>query len=63
MVSLTIIAGAAGLLLRGKFRQRRLSFLHDTHCGCAAAPETGVQHSIVFRARKGKRPEIVVKMR
>ena len=64
LVSLVIVAAAGVLLLGGRLRRRRFSFQRDTHCGCAAAvTETGPQSSIVFRARKGERPQVLVKMR
>ena len=63
LVSLLIVAFAAVLLLGRRFRRARFSFQRDTHCGCAAIPLTAPQNSIVFRARKGQRPEIFVKMR
>jgi hypothetical protein len=44
-------------------RRRKFSFARDTHCGCAAVGESWPQGSIVFRARKGARPEVLVKMR
>jgi len=58
-----IVAAAAVLLLGGKFRRRKFSFQRDTHCGCAAIPSSGPQGSIVFRARKGQRPEVQVKLK
>lgn len=62
LVSLTIVALAAGLLLASKFRRRRFNFQKDTHCGCSAGGPAAAQQSIVFRARKGQRPEVLVKM-
>ena len=62
-VSLLVVASAAVLLAGSKFRRRKLSFERGTHCGCAAVPESSPQSSIVFRARKGQRPEVRVKMR
>ena len=63
LVSLGIVAAAAGLLVWSKLRRRRFSFQRDTHCGCAAVHSPAPQSSIVFRARKGERPEVLVKMR
>ena len=37
VVSLAIVALAAGLLLWGRVRPRKFSFQRDTHCGCSAA--------------------------
>jgi len=64
VVSLLIVALAAGLLLWGRFRPRRFSFQRDTHCGCSAPRALSTQQSsIVFHARKGKRREVVVRMK
>lgn len=62
-VSLVVVASAAVLLLESKFRRRKFSFERNTHCGCAAVQESSPRSSIVFRARKGARPEVLVKMR
>jgi hypothetical protein len=63
MGSLGVVASAAVLLARGKLRRRRFSFERGTHCGCAGVHESSPQNSIVFRARKGERPQVLVKMR
>jgi hypothetical protein len=63
LVSLVVVVAAAVLLVRNKFRRRKFSFERDTHCGCLAVQESSPQSSIVFRARKGARPEVVVRMR
>jgi hypothetical protein len=60
-VALSIVAVTAGLFLRARLKPRRFSFERDTHCGCAGQP--AAQGSIVFHARKGERPQIVVKPR
>jgi hypothetical protein len=64
-VSLAIVASAAFLLFSRKFRRRKFDFHRDTHCGgCAFANGTAVpQHSVVYRARKGERPQVFVKMK
>jgi hypothetical protein len=63
LLSLTIVAAAAGLLLRRKLRRPRFSFQHDTACGCAGVSNPSPKTSIVFRARKGERPQVRVKIR
>jgi len=63
LVSLVVVASASVLLVRSRFRRRKFSFERDTHCGCLAVQESSPQSSIIFRARKGARPEVVVKMR
>ncbi len=62
LVSLTIVAAAASLLLWRKLRPPR-GFEHDFPCGCTAASQDPQQSSIVFHARKGERPRVIVKMR
>jgi hypothetical protein len=62
-VSLAIVASVAGLFLREQFRRRKFSFERDTHCGCSAHGQSGAESSVVFHARKGKRPEVRVKMK
>jgi hypothetical protein len=61
LVSLTIVSAAAVLLLRGRFRPRKFSFQRDTHCGCSTTGHSAPQHSVIFRARKGERPQVVIK--
>jgi hypothetical protein len=63
LVSLVIVASAAGFLAWGKFRRRKFSFARDTHCGCSAASTSSNLSSIVFHARKGQRSEVRVCMR
>ena len=61
IVSLIVVAATAGALLWGRFRKRKFSFARDTHCGCSTAGQSSVQGSILFQARKGQRPQIVLK--
>jgi hypothetical protein len=60
LVSLTIVGVAAAALLWRRFRPRKFSFDRDTHCGCSASQDSP-QQSIVFRARKGERPQVLIK--
>ena len=62
MVALIIVAGTAVLLLASKLRKRKFSFERATHCGCSALPKTSPHSSIVYRARKGERAEVRVKI-
>jgi hypothetical protein len=61
LVALLIVALAAAGLLWGLLRRRKFRYRRDGPCGCAlpARGETG--SSIVFHARKGARPQIIVK--
>jgi len=61
--SLLMVGVAALLLAWGRIRRRRFSFARDTHCGCTGAGNSSPQGSIVFRARKGERGEILMKMK
>lgn len=61
--SLTVVAVAALALLRGRLRRPQFSFQRDTHCGCASASPSAIQSSIIYRARRGKPREVLVKMR
>lgn len=63
LVSLAIVGLAAGALLWSRFRPRKFSFQRDTHCGCATSGQAASQQSIVFRARKGERPQVLIKTR
>jgi ABC-type nickel/cobalt efflux system permease component RcnA len=63
LVSLMIVASAAGLLVWSKVRRQKFSLERQAHCGCAAVSQSSPQSSIVFRARKGQRPEVRVRMR
>jgi len=64
IISLAIVAGAAALLLWGRFRPRKFSFQRDTHCGCSGPADSPAQtSSIVFHARKGERRAVVVRMK
>ena len=62
-VSLAIVGLVAGLFLRARLRRRKFSFGQETHCGCQSAGAAETKSSVVFRARKGGRPEILVKMK
>jgi hypothetical protein len=59
IASLGIVAVTAGAFIRAKLRTRKFSFERDTHCGCSSP--SGTKNSIVFHARKGQRPQIIVK--
>jgi hypothetical protein len=61
LVSLLIVAVAAAGLLWGLLRRRKFNFRRDTPCGCALPQRSGTKSSIVFRARKGERPQVIVK--
>lgn len=60
--ALVIVATAAVGLAWGQFRRRRASSGCDAHCGCASRA-TGNPEKMIFRARKGERSQVVVKIK
>ena len=62
IVALLIVAVTATLLVWSRVRRRRFKFGRDTHCGCSAPGATTPKASIVYSARKGEAPRILVKM-
>jgi hypothetical protein len=63
LVALVIVATAAALLVGGRLRRRKFQFGRDTHCGCSAPGAAVTKSSIVFHARKGEQPRVLVKMK
>jgi hypothetical protein len=64
IVALLIVATAAALLVWGRLRRRRFDFQRDTHCGCSSpAGAAANRSSIVFHARKGESPRVLVRMK
>lgn len=63
LVALLIVATAATLLVWGRVRRRKFQFGRDTHCGCSAPAGAAAQSSIVFHARKGEPPRVLMKMK
>ena len=64
LAALAVVAGTAAVFLaRTLPRRRGFSFARDTHCGCGAASRPGMKNSIVFHARKGRRAQLIVKMK
>lgn len=63
IIALVIVAVTAGVFVWRKLRPRPSPLARDGHCGCASGSQPADKSSIVFHARKGERPEIVVKMK
>ena len=62
IAALLIVGLAAFSFAWPKLRKKKkFSFEKDTHCGCAGGESPGPKQSIVFSARKGERPQIIVK--
>jgi len=62
-VSLLIVAATAGLFIWARFRRPQFSLERETHCGCSSTSGVAPKGSIVFRARKGERRQVIVKSR
>jgi hypothetical protein len=62
-VALLIVACTGLLLLRSRFGRRKYHFQEQTGCGCSSAASSVPQGKIVFHARKGERPEVIVHMK
>lgn len=62
LVALLIVAAAGALMVWGRVR-RQFNFQQNTHCGCTVTAGSPPSGSIIFRARRGCRPEVRVKMR
>ena len=58
--ALTIVAVTAALFLRARLRKRRAKLPCDSGCGCATTSERP-KETVIYHARKGERPEIIVK--
>jgi hypothetical protein len=64
LTALAVVAMTAGIFAWRKFRPRKKTmFGHDGHCGCGGANQPPEKSSLVFRARKGERPQVTVKMK
>jgi len=63
LLSLSVVAVTAGLFARAQWRRRKFSFARDTHCGCSSLRTGETPPSITFRARKGHRPEVKVRLK
>ena len=61
--ALTIVVLTAAAFVWSRFRRRRFSFERQTHCGCSSGGQNSRGQSIVFHARKGERPQVLVKMK
>ena len=61
ITALLIVGVTAGLFVLSAARRRKFSFKKETHCGCSSAGDLGAKQSIRFSARKGARPQVIVK--
>jgi len=64
LVSLAIVLATVVVLLWSRFRRRKFNVERSASCGCGcAASHPAPQSSILLRARKGERPEMIIKLR
>lgn len=64
VVSLLIVATAGGLFLRSHLLRRKLSLVRNLPCGgCPGQSSRRPQHTIIYRAKKGERPQIILKQK
>ena len=62
-IALLIVAATLAAFAWAKLRPRKLGFRRSVHCGCATTSGMQRQPSVVFQARKGEKPRVVVKMK
>lgn len=61
ITALIIVAATAALFVASRLRRRKFSFQRDTHCGCSSPAKDATKQSIVFHARRGEPPVVIVK--
>ncbi len=62
-VALTIVTLTAATFVWVRFRPQKVRWMRRTLCSCVAESHSRSQESIIFRARKGARPEVVVRLK
>ena len=62
-VSLGIVAATATILARPLLRRRKSSVARAMRCVCHSAAHATSASSIIYRARKGERPQVLVKLK
>jgi hypothetical protein len=60
-VSIGIVTLTAVLFWRGRFGSRKFQFSRQTHCGCGSGRKGAAPAGVIYRARKGQRPQIILK--
>jgi hypothetical protein len=63
LASLAIVGIAAALLVRSKVQRPKTRFARNSSCGGCAGVHIIPQHSVVYHARKGERPQVIVKLK
>jgi hypothetical protein len=63
VAALGIVGLTAAIFLFSKFSRRKAGSGCGAGCGCSASSAAPSRESVVFHARKGERPQIIVKMK
>jgi len=68
VVALAIVGITALVFLWSRVRRRKRglgkgALCGEGQCGCAGTTSPSARESVVFRARKGERPQVIVKMK
>ena len=61
--ALLIVSATAVAFVWARIRRRKFRFARESHCGCASPAGSSAPGSILYRARKGEPPQIIVKMK
>jgi hypothetical protein len=61
--ALTLVAGTVAAFAWGRVRRKKVLFGRHGLCNCASESHVTKQGSIVFRARRGERTEVAVKIK
>src|SRR5581483_1187508 len=62
LASLAIVGATAAIFVWQRFRPRKFSLQRDTYCGCSTSGHSRTPGGMVFRARRGERPQIMIKL-
>ena len=62
IAALMIVAVTGALFVRARLHRRKGKLPCDSQCGCSNTANPP-KETVVYHARKGERPEIIVKMR
>jgi hypothetical protein len=60
ITALGIVVGTAGMFLWARWRRRQPGKL-PCYSGCGCSSSSAPRETVTYRARKGQRPEIIVK--
>lgn len=67
IAALTMVGATAAAFVWRKLRPPVLKFqrgsLQDSHCGCSTASIASPRQTIIYRARRGQTPQVIVKTR